>query len=134
MILKPNSIIAVDFDGTIVEHRFPEIGRELPLDAPCAVRAMQDLQDLGHRIIIWTCRYLHVDLWMMEDWLRKRDFIPDAVNENLTEGFCPHPKIYADIYLDDRSWPPFPGWKAFWIACGLDQRDHFADPSKMIKD
>ena len=120
MILKPNSIIACDFDGLIVQHVFPDIGPELPLDGPCAVRTLQELQDLGHRIVIWTCRYLNNDLDSMFNWFNDRDFCPDAINKNLVEGFCPWPKIYADIYLDDQSWPPFPGWHEFREWAGLE--------------
>ena len=33
-------IIAIDFDGTIVEHKYPEIGREIPLRAGCWTRRL----------------------------------------------------------------------------------------------
>ena len=45
-------IIAVDFDGTIVEHRYPEIGREKPF----AFDTLKMLQKEGHRLILWTVR------------------------------------------------------------------------------
>ena len=45
-------IIAVDFDGTIVEHRYPEIGRELPF----AIETLKTLQREGHRLILWSVR------------------------------------------------------------------------------
>ena len=45
-------IIAVDFDGTIVEHRYPEIGRELPF----AIETLKTLQREGHRLILWRVR------------------------------------------------------------------------------
>ncbi len=38
-------LIAVDFDGTLVEHRYPEIGRELPF----AFETLRMLQKEGHR-------------------------------------------------------------------------------------
>ena len=44
-------IIAVDFDGTIVEHRYPEIGREKPF----AFDTLKMLQKEGHRLIL--CKY-----------------------------------------------------------------------------
>ena len=45
-------IIAVDFDGTIVEHRYPSIGRELPF----ATYTLKKLAGEGHRLILWTVR------------------------------------------------------------------------------
>lgn len=107
-------IIAVDFDGTIVENKFPKIGRELPLNPlnpkTLSTQTMRDLQTVGHQIIIWTCRYLDMDLYAMMKWFEKRGFEPNAVNSNLCEGFDPWPKVYANVYFDDRSFPPFDGW------------------------
>ena len=45
-------IIAVDFDGTIVEHKYPEIGRELPF----AIETLKKLQQERHRLILWSVR------------------------------------------------------------------------------
>ena len=44
--------IAVDFDCTIVEHKFPEIGKEKPF----AIETLLQLQDEGNRLILWTSR------------------------------------------------------------------------------
>ena len=44
--------IAVDFDGTIVEHKYPAIGRELPF----AIETLKKLRDEHHRLILWTVR------------------------------------------------------------------------------
>ena len=45
-------VIAVDFDGTIVEHKYPRIGKEIPF----AIATLKRLQEEGHRIILWTVR------------------------------------------------------------------------------
>ena len=45
-------VIAVDFDGTIVEHRYPSIGKELPF----AIDTLRQLAAEGHRLILWTVR------------------------------------------------------------------------------
>ena len=45
-------IIAVDFDGTIVEHKYPAIGRELPF----AIETLRKLQSDRHKLILWTVR------------------------------------------------------------------------------
>ena len=44
--------IAVDFDGTIVEHKYPSIGKEIPF----ATATLKMLQRDGHRLILWTVR------------------------------------------------------------------------------
>ena len=44
--------IAIDFDGTIVEHRYPEIGREIPFAIETLKRLIKD----GHKLILWTVR------------------------------------------------------------------------------
>ena len=45
-------IIAVDFDGTIVEHRYPRIGEEIPF----AIDTLKLLQQEKHRLILWSVR------------------------------------------------------------------------------
>lgn len=45
-------IIAVDFDGTIVEHKYPAIGEEIPY----AFVVLRELQEAGHKLILWTFR------------------------------------------------------------------------------
>jgi len=95
-------VIAVDFDGTIVEHRYPEIGREFS----DAIDTLKFLQQLGHKIIIWTCRG-EESIIPVKIWFKERDFIPDAINRNIDTIYNGPPKIYADIYVDDRSFPPF---------------------------
>lgn len=99
-------IFAVDFDGTIVEHKFPEIGEELE----GATETLNMLQKQGNSIIIWTCRR-EPYLSPMSKWFKQRNFVPDAVNSNLwfIPGFA-MPKILADVYIDDRNFPPFSGW------------------------
>jgi hydroxymethylpyrimidine pyrophosphatase-like HAD family hydrolase len=45
-------IIAVDFDGTIVEHAYPAIGKPIPF----AIETLIRLQQEGHRLILWSVR------------------------------------------------------------------------------
>lgn len=45
-------IIAVDFDGTIVEHRYPQIGKEIPF----AIATLKKLQKEHHLLILWSVR------------------------------------------------------------------------------
>jgi len=98
-------IIAIDFDGTIVEHRFPAIG---PL-RHMAKTVINELSRCGHTIIIWTCRHLPDELVDMEIFLEENGIPYARINSNAPSlGFKPWPKIYADIYIDDRALG-FPG-------------------------
>jgi len=112
------AIIAIDFDGTIVEHKFPMIG-ELKEDAK---EIIQLLKKDGHQIIIWTCRtsqnvFKHVDgakptLFDVKDFLEANEIPFDTINHNIPSlGFQPAPKIYADFYIDDKNLGGFIPWK-----------------------
>ena len=102
-------IIAVDFDGTIVEHRYPEIGEERPF----AISTLRMLASQRHRLILWTVRRGK----LLEDaveWCRSRGVDFYAVNKNfpeeiLDEGGC-FGKINADIFIDDCNLGGLPDW------------------------
>lgn len=94
-------IIAVDFDGTIVEDRFPKIGEEIPL----MVDVLKMAKKLQVKLILWTSR---TDQYLSEavDWCKEKGLYFDAINENIQEvkdftGMDTR-KVYADIYLDDK--------------------------------
>lgn len=100
-------IIAIDFDGTIVGHKYPEIGTPI-LDAK---NIINKLYDEGHVIIIWTCRTAFASKNRMENYLINNNINYDHVNENYSElDFTPWPKIYADMYVDDRQAGGLPSW------------------------
>lgn len=99
-------IIAVDFDGTLCIDCYPGIGEANNRLIQC----LKELQRSGDRIILWTCRQGQI----LEDALyfcRARGLLFDAVNENLPEITRKYGsdsrKIYADIYIDDRSMSPW---------------------------
>jgi len=101
-------VIAVDFDGTIVEHQYPEIGNEIP----DAFEALKSLQELGHDLILWTFRS-GKELDDAVEFCRKNGVEFFAVNQNSPdEIFDPAQsrKIYADVYIDDRNIPELPDW------------------------
>lgn len=105
-------IIAIDFDGTIVDHEYPAIGKQ----KEGVVNAIRDFKARGHKIIIWTCRYLPEDLKEMKEYLYRNGIPFDKVNENIEGiGFNPHPKIYADIYIDDRNIGGLPHWNSIYL-------------------
>ena len=97
-------IYAIDFDGTIVEDRFPEIGKLKPE----AEQFIRELQRRGDKWILWTMRagrYLNE----AKEFLDKHGLSPDAANHNLPEVKAkwpsnPNPrKIFANVYIDDRN-------------------------------
>lgn len=102
--------IAVDFDGTIVEDRYPEIGREVPF-------ATQTLRMLAeqhhHRIILWTVREGE-SLQEALDWCTQRGVEFFAVNKDYPEESDDKQnysrKIKADIFIDDRNICGVPDW------------------------
>ena len=107
--MRKSLIIAVDFDGTIVEDKYPGVGKPKPF----ALETLKMLQKDGHRLILWTYRHgskLQDAVKFMED----NDIPPYAVNRSYPEE-ASHPsdvsrKIHADLFIDDRNFNGFPGW------------------------
>jgi hypothetical protein len=94
--------ICVDFDGTIVDHCFPEIGTE----APGALNWLRRLQDQGARLILFTMRSdSGVGGSMLSDavqFLQRNKIELYGVNMNPDQaGWTESPKAYADVYVDD---------------------------------
>lgn len=92
-------IIAIDFDGTIVESAFPKIGKI----KPNAERVIKRLFGEGHKIIIWTCRPINnKGLDEMKKWLDDNDIPYHKINENIEDlGMTTSNKVCADVYIDD---------------------------------
>ena len=104
-------IIAVDFDGTIVEHRYPEIGRERPF----AIETLKMLIADHHRLILWSVR----EGQLLEDAVKgckDRGVEFYAVNkdypeENGTENNNHFSrKLKVDLFIDDRNIGGLPDW------------------------
>jgi 2-hydroxy-3-keto-5-methylthiopentenyl-1-phosphate phosphatase len=95
-------IIAVDFDGTLCENDWPEIGE--PNEE--LIDNLKQYQRKGVKIILWTCRVGNLLDYALS-WCQTRGLIFDAVNENLPEIIekfgSDTRKVYADIYIDDRA-------------------------------
>ena len=101
-------IIAVDFDGTIVEHKYPKMGKEIPF----AIKTLKLLQREGHKLILWTYRHGN-ELYEAVDFCEKRGLKFYAVNnEHEGEEYdnSSSRKIYADVYIDDRNILGIPEW------------------------
>lgn len=90
-------IIAVDFDGTVVEHKYPLIGQ----DAPHSVRVLKRLVDAGHHLILWTMRdgqYLDEAV----QWFWKNSILLYDIQKNPDQHkWTDSPKCYAHLYIDD---------------------------------
>ena len=103
-------VIAVDFDGTIVEHRYPAIGPELPF----AIDTLRQLAAEGHRLILWTVRegqYLDEAV----EFCRSRGLEFYAVNRDYPEEEPERNnrftrKLKADLWIDDRNLGGLPDW------------------------
>jgi len=101
-------IIAVDFDGTIVNHKYPSIGKERPF----AIKTLKLLKEKGHQIILWTYRS-GKELDDAVHFCEKKGLMFHAVNNNFEDEKFDNSfsrKIYADIYIDDRNILGIPEW------------------------
>lgn len=107
-------LIAVDFDGTIVEHAYPKIGREIPF----AIDTLIALAEEGHNIVLWTVREGHL-LAEAVEYCKSRGLEFYAINSDIRTSVIfeqqPHPrKIRADVYIDDRNIGGIPDWETIY--------------------
>lgn len=126
-------IIAVDFDGTIVEHKYPKIGKEIPF----AVETLKRLQADHHTLILWSVREGQL-LKDAVDWCRGRGLEFYAVNSNHPEDFyegedtptSPR-KLKADLFIDDRNLGGLPDWGEIYhvITEGITFREYYLSHS-----
>ncbi len=108
MIPKNTKILAIDFDGTIVEDAYPKIGKPRLF----AFETLQRLQEKGHRLILWTYRN-GKRLQEAVDFCKENGVEFYAVNksypEEILDGSISR-KIHADIFIDDRNFGELPDW------------------------
>src|SRR5690554_4534159 len=108
-------IIAVDFDGTIVEHEYPAIGKPIPF----AIETLLHLQKDGHRLILWTVRRGDL-LTEAVDYCAAQGLYFYAENENYRgetiekQDFSR--KLKADLFIDDRNLGGLPDWGVIYDA------------------
>ena len=102
-------IIAVDFDGTIVKHEYPRIGKEIPF----AIDTLKRLQKSPeYQLILWTVRQ-GVELQEAVDYCKNRGLEFYAVNSNYPEELAEYNeprKLKADLFIDDRNLGGLPDW------------------------
>lgn len=121
---KGSKVVAVDFDGTIVKHAYPEIGDPIPL----AVEGLLKFQEKGWQIILNTMRggeYLQAAV----DLVESQGIKLYGVNVNPTQcHWTDSPKCYAPLYIDDAAlgcpliYPygerPYVDWQAIFYIMG----------------
>ncbi|MDB4252462.1 hydrolase [Flavobacteriaceae bacterium] len=110
MLPNKHLIIAIDFDGTIVEDAYPNIGKPMIF----AFETMKKLQSEGHRLILWTYR---TDKKLQEavDFCKQQGLEFYAINKSYPEeefdGKISR-KINVTFFVDDRNIGGFIGWTA----------------------
>ncbi len=102
--------IAVDFDGTIVEHKYPAIGKELPF----ATATLRQLMEDGHKLILWTVREGQL-LDEAIEWCRARGVRFYAVNQDFDDDNKENNahysrKLKVQLFIDDRNVGGLPDW------------------------
>lgn len=102
--------IAVDFDGTIVEHRYPKIGEEIPF----ATETLKMLIADHHKLILWTVREGEL-LQEAVDWCKARGVEFYAINRDYPEETLENNnhfsrKLKVDMWIDDRNVGGLPDW------------------------
>lgn len=102
-------IIAVDFDGTIVDDKYPAVGKAKLF----AFETLKQLQNDGYRLVLWTyrsgkaldeavefCSKNGIEFYAINNSFDGEDFDKETQSR----------KINADIFIDDRNLGGFPGW------------------------
>ena len=103
--------LAIDFDGTIVEHKYPEIGKVKPF----AFETLKALESEGYRLILWTSREGKRQDEAVE-FCKQHGLEFYAVNSNHPPGYLfegkteKSKKLVADIYIDDHNLGGLPDW------------------------
>ncbi len=111
-------VIAIDFDGTIVEHAYPAIGRPIPF----AIDTLLQLQKENHKLILWTVREGQL-LQDAIDYCAERGLYFYAENanypgENRADAAR---KLGVDMFIDDRNLGGLPDWGVIYQAVKATQ-------------
>ncbi|MFM7588376.1 MAG: BT0820 family HAD-type phosphatase [Bacteroidota bacterium] len=110
---EKSKTIAVDFDGTVVEHAYPAIGQEMLF----AFATLKRLQEKGHKLILWSIREGRT-LQEAVDYCKANGVEFYAVNANfpgeVLEPGVSARKVNADIFIDDRNVGGFRGWSEIY--------------------
>lgn len=108
--------IAVDFDGTIVENRYPRIGKPQLF----AFETLKELQAQQYQLILWTVREGNA-LEEAIEFCQQHGVEFYAVNKNFPEEEMEPQqsrKLNVDYFIDDRNVGGFLGWSKVWELLG----------------
>lgn len=125
--------IAVDFDGTIVTHDYPKIGKELPFATATLKKLVQD----KHQLILWTVREGEL-LDEAIEWCRQRGVEFYAINRDYPEeeqdknNYFSR-KLKVDLWIDDRNIGGLPDWGTIYrmVSEGLTWKDMLRNGGNM---
>ena len=114
-------LIAIDFDGTIVSHRYPRIGTERPF----AFDTLRRLQADGHKLILWSVREGDL-LQEAVDYCRANGVEFYAVNRDYPEEEQSRNNHYSrklkvDLFIDDRNLGGLPDWGVIYDMISSDR-------------
>lgn len=129
--------IAVDFDGTIVSHEYPNIGSELPF----ATETLRMLIRDRHRLILWSVREGKL-LQDAIDWCKERGVEFYAVNRDYPEERGVENnnhfsrKVKVDYFIDDRGIGGLPDWGQIYqiISTGKTYRELLLEGMSSLDD
>jgi hydroxymethylpyrimidine pyrophosphatase-like HAD family hydrolase len=114
-------IIAVDFDGTIVENKYPKIGREIIF----AIDTLKALNKKGHQIILWSFRsgkqledaVAFCEARGIEFYAVNKSYPEEVYDESISR------KINADLFIDDRNIGGMLSWgEIYHMICPEESR------------
>lgn len=105
--------IVIDFDGTVVTHEFPNIGKDIG-----AVPVLKELVENGHNLILFTMRSDRKEETTISDstilqvtgnfltdavnWFRNNEIPLYGIQTNPTQKeWTTSPKAYGQIIIDD---------------------------------
>lgn len=89
-------VIAIDFDGTCVQHQFPQIGKDVG-----AAPVLRRLQAAGHKLVLYTMRS-QGPLAEAVKWFNENGIELAGVNCNPWQSWwTASPKVFADLYIED---------------------------------
>lgn len=127
MIPQNSLVIAVDFDGTIVESAYPKIGKPIIF----AFESLKALQKDGHRLILWTyrtgslleeavafCKQNGVEFYAVNKSFAEETFDLNKISR----------KILADVFIDDRNIGGMMDWGKMYQI--ISQGKPLGDPPK----
>lgn len=116
--------IAIDFDGTIVKHKYPEIGEEIPF----AIDTLKLIQtELKHHLILWTVREGEL-LEEAVEFCRERGLSFYAINQNHPDStsVAQPRKLMADMFIDDRNFGGLPDWGFIYNTLKNNPKEAFS--------